>query len=392
MRPIILIPGFGGSILVNKQKPSRKIVHRQMLHNRWLNVYPFIPKSIDQWKHDMHCTIVKGDDNKVKRVIPACNDITTYDVGGTHGIKDVLPEFLLLPDSFQEVMQSSFQFRYYHDMCEACYSVGYKDHETLFGIPYDFRLVLDPEYRINFFTQIKHILEEAFHKQKQSSVVVTHSLGALMFKWFMSSAVVDNDWLQKHVHYLYMLSAPFGGSLYALKTVLYGDFYIPQFHAMYKNELQTNTGIIMCLPNELGFEPIQRLVEVDESDKHITLQDYATFYDEGHVSFQIWNDLYRPYMDLICSYNNVPCHVINATNKATPHTYKVRNDVSYPYFEYNSNEGDGIILSLRNNILENMFPKEKLQVTTLKDCKHTHIISHPVVVRNILECALSDEK
>lgn len=389
MRPIILVPGIGGSILVDKTKPTRDILRKEVLHNRWLNIYPFIPKSIDQWKQDMGCNVQRGYSGHVVGIKPNNPNITTYDFGGTKGIKDVLPEFLLLPDRVQEMLQTSFHFRYFHDMCEEFYSHGYKDHETLFGIPYDFRLVLDMEYRNQLFAVVKQKIEMATTNTQRSCVVATHSLGGVMFKWFLST-YVDKAWIKKHIHKLYLLTPPFGGSLYSLKTVLFGDFYIPHFHHMYKPELQTNTGIIACLPNHFGFDIHHPLLEIEEPEYSVVrLRDYHNLYTQGHLSFQIWYDLYLPHLSDICSYIEVDCHVINAINKATPYVYRIKKKGEYPYKEYHSN-GDGILLPLKEtSTYHQMFPKNKLQVTTLQDCKHTDIISSQYVIKNILEHALN---
>lgn len=388
MRPIVLIPGIGGSILVNKHKPTRTIMRKELVHNRWLNIYPFFPKCIDEWKNDMKCVITRTPAGNISGVKPSCGDITILDFGGTFGIKNMLPEFLLLPDNIQDIMQNAFQFRYFNELCDDLYSFGYKDHESLFGIPYDFRLVLDPGYRSELFKGFKHVIENAKKKNNHACVVATHSLGGLLFKWFLSTAV-DTDWINTHIHRLFMLSPPFAGSLFSLKTVMVGDFYIPHFHGMYKDELQTNTGIVMCLPNKYGFNASQPLMEIEEPTRNvITLNDYNRLYDEGHISFQIWRDLYVPHMPDIFKYVDVNCHVINATSRATPTSYIVRRPGGYPHRE-STQDGDGIILPIKDEVVTAMFPENKLHMTTLKNCKHTEIISHRYVVRNILEYALN---
>lgn len=389
MRPIVLIPGIGGSILVNKNKPTRTIMRKELVHNRWLNIYPFFPRCIEEWKSDMKCDITRTSCGKVAGVKPVARDITILDFGGTCGIKNMLPEFLLLPENIQDIMQNAFQFRYYNELCDDLYSFGYKDHESLFGIPYDFRLVLDPDYRTELFQGMKHIIEKAKSHNNQQCVVATHSLGCLMFKWFLSSHV-DPEWVKSHIYRLFMLSPPFGGSLYSLKTVMSGDFYIPHFHGMYKDELQTNTGIVMCLPNRFGFDPTYPLMKIEEPQKSvITLGDYSRLYQEGHVSFQIWQDLYLPHVHDIYRYVDVDCHIINAINRATPISYTVRQPGKYPHKESHS-DGDGIIIPPDKSVVDAMFPLDKLRMTTLKECKHTEIITHSFVVRNILESALND--
>lgn len=336
----------------------------------------------------MGCELIKAPQgNTIAGIEPRNKDITTYDFGGTQGIKDVLPEFLLLPESMQDVMQSAFQFRYFHDMCDEYYNEGYCDHRTLYGLPYDFRLVLDKSYRENLFRDMKHVIDKAAKTTKTKCVIVTHSLGGIIFKWFLSS-YVDSKWIDDHIDIMFMLSPPFGGSLFSLKTVLVGDFYIPQFHNLYKTELQTNAGIVMCIPNELGFDRHQPMIEVEEPHPHfLTLEDYPVLYKEDHPSFKLWYDLYVPYMSEICSYIKVDCHIINAECKATPHKYKIRKQGAYPHAEAHG-RGDGIILPVKPGVYNSMFEDKRLLITTLDDCKHTDIIAHPFVIKNVLERAL----
>lgn len=379
MKPVVLIPGIGGSILVNKNAPTRKVLGRDVLHNRWLNIYPYIPKSIEHWKYDMGCEVIRNrEGGNIMGVKPLNSDIDVYDIGGTKGMKDVLPEFLLLPQVGQNVMQGLFQFRYFHDVCEVLYEAGYRDHQNLFGIPYDFRLILDPTYRIGLFQKFKEYIETP----GVPVVVFAHSLGAVLLKWFLSSHVT-REWMNAHIYEIILISPPFGGSAASMKTVMFGDFYVQAFHKLYKDELQVNTGVVMCLPNvNGGWGSDVPIVSVGDEDG-IRIGDYERLAGLGHVSFEIWRDLYRPHMDVIRAPVYVPTTVFNAEGRDTALWYRTRSIDEYPHEEV-CGRGDGIIQPLGREWYANVF-RGRLNDIRIHGAKHTDIIANTIVMQKLLE-------
>lgn len=389
MKPVILIPGIGGSILVNKQRPMRNLLGKEMIHNRWLNVYPFVPRNIDQWRRDMGCEVVSESSGRIVGVKPVNNAIGAHDVGGTKGIKDVFPEFLLLPRRGQNMLQDMFHFRYFHDVCEVLYECGYKDHISLFGVPYDFRMVLDPGFRTTIFEQFKNIIEKSVATNGgKKCVVLSHSLGSVLFKWFLSS-FVSTGWIEDHIADLIIVSPPFGGSVASLKTVIFGDFYIPSFHKWYMKELQRNTGIIMCLPNSVGFSLDEELIR--NGHQSIAIKDY---WKMDHISMKIWRDLYEPYFqDVILKplddVKSMKTTVFRCDTVPTPVWYGSATLGEYP-LEQKCGNGDGIITNWCDSLYTGMFG----DCVSLRnvDSRHTHIICDPDVVGKLLECALTNNK
>lgn len=378
MKPVILIPGIGGSILVNKNTPTRRILNQDVLHNRWLNIYPYIPRSIDHWKYDMGCDVIRDRDNgRVTGIKPLNADVDVYDMGGTKGIKDVLPEFLLLPQMGQNLMQSMFQFRYFHDVCEVLYEKGYHDHKNLFGIPYDFRLILDPVYRHRLFERFREYIETP----GTPVVIFAHSLGAVLLKWFLSSHV-PREWIDTHIDEIILVSPPFGGSAASIKTVIFGDFYVQQFHKLYKDELQVNTGVVMCLPNVNGGWTRDAPI-IQMGDDAIRIDDYEQLAQMGHVSFEIWRDLYKPYLDVIRAPVYVPTTVFNGESKNTPIWYKTHSIEKYPHEELYGC-GDGIIQPSDSAWYADVF-RGGLNDIRIHGAKHTDIISNTIVMQKLLE-------
>jgi hypothetical protein len=331
----------------------------------------------------MASDVIRDGNGRITGIRSKNIDLSVLDPRGTKGVKDVCPEFLLFPDSIQRVLQRMFQFRYFHDICEMLYAKGYQDRQSLFGVPYDFRMVLDPAYRIQLFHDMKLVIEEARQRNGSPVVVASHSLGGVLFKWFVSSHMVDQKWIDENIAECVMLSVPFGGSVLSLKTILTGDFYVPYFHKTIKPMVQLNSGIIMCFPNKLGFGDNDTIFEVESPIwRSISPNDYLTLADEGNVPFQIWRDLYLPNLPIITKKVSMTTRVFECRNKKTPNYYRVRNTDSYPHIEQYG-RGDGVVNSIDVNTYYEMFDTHKLHVTYLDDIKHISVISHEKVLEHI---------
>jgi hypothetical protein len=369
---------------VNKERPTRRIGHKEVIHNRWLNVYPFIPGSLAQWKNDMRCDVIYAA-SKISGIKPMNPLIDVYDLGGTRGIKDIMPEFMMLPQRGQDMLQNLFQFRYMHDVCDVLYGIGYKDRSNLYGIPYDFRLVLDKDAREALFTQFREfIMKSVATNGGKKCVVFAHSLGCIMFKWFLSgSGMVTEQWIADYIEEIVMVSPPFGGSLLALKTIMFGDFYVPKFHKLYRDELQINTGIVICLPNEIGFNPTAELMNI--GGRSISIES-SYKYCNDHISFQIWRDLYKPFQDVILQPLDVKVTVFVGNKAPTPIWYRSLHEEAYPTDERTVG-GDGIIVPICTSVYTKMFG-DRVDIRDV-DSKHIDIISNSEVLAKLLEVALA---
>lgn len=382
MRPIVIIPGISGSILVNRHRTHKELLGRRMLDNRWLNMKPYSFDSVMTWKKEIGLDIVESNEGGKEKIIALrekTQDIGVYDIGGTKGICDILPDLLLFNESQQQFFESNYKFRYFHHMVQDLHRAGYKDHHNLFGIPYDFRLVLDPDHRARLFVQFRHYIETACRKNSERCVVVTHSLGGLMFKWFLTE-FVSQDWIDSHIHTFVCINCPFGGAPFALKALLVGEYYVPFLQHIFKDELQYVGGIIMCLPNPYAFGMDEPLWLCEQGEGQITLRDYKNFInEERHVSFRIWNDLYKPYLPTMFKKVRVPAHVVVNTGCETPTTFKSKRLTDIPKV-HRCVLGDSIVTTNSLMCYEKVFDRSVLKelVTDIGD--HISMISDRRVI------------
>ncbi|CAL8461900.1 g1431 [Coccomyxa elongata] len=110
----------------------------------------------------------------------------------------------------------------YKSLTEGLKKAGYAERVDLFGAPYDFRLAADGLEQVGFFQNLTNLVEHAVvSNEGQAATIVAHSLGCLVSLSFLTGK--SQEWLDKHVSSLVAISAPWGGSVTALKGSISGD-------------------------------------------------------------------------------------------------------------------------------------------------------------------------
>ncbi|EIE25135.1 Lecithin:cholesterol acyltransferase [Coccomyxa subellipsoidea C-169] len=110
----------------------------------------------------------------------------------------------------------------YKSLTEGLKKAGYKERVDLFGAPYDFRLAADGLEQIGFFQNLTQLVEHAVASNEgHPATIVAHSLGCLVSLSFLTGKPAG--WLTKHVSSLVAISAPWAGSVTALKGSISGD-------------------------------------------------------------------------------------------------------------------------------------------------------------------------
>jgi hypothetical protein len=378
----------GGSILVKRGQEHKTVFRQKVVDNRWMNITPFAKESIQRWKQDMQIDVLR--DKSHGKIIGFHNydkDIYAYDMKGIEGISNIVPEFDLLAGYYQDILHRHFQFRYFGTLCDYMKSHGYESKENLFGLPYDPRIILDTNYRLHYFQTIKETIEESIFKNKgrNKPVIVSHSLGGVLLKWFLTE-YVSESWIDSHIEKIYILNSPFGGTSMALRVILSGEYYVPMFHQEFKDPLQKMSGIIMCLPNEHAYHPTEALVKIDEMEQVIRLMD---FNHHPNIAFEIWRDLYQPQLSTIMKplSLNIPCDILIGNSKETIQKFKIKKEGELPYysrFEF----GDGQVPKRSLEIARKLFLGKQIQYLEIPDSNHIDIISHPVFIDKITEDCL----
>jgi hypothetical protein len=378
-KPIVIIPGFGGSLLVNAKHPTKTLFKKQVIYNRWLNIHPYSPSYMMQWKEDMHCEL----DISHHRIIGYKNynpDIQPYDVYGIDGIQNLVGDFELLTKPHQDALENMFHYRYFYQINQLLLKENYVPKDNLIGFPWDFRIILDPSFRAKTFSSLLQKIEETARKHQQKVVILTHSLGGVIFKWFLED-YTNHKWCDKYIDKFVLMNAPFGGTPSAVKAVLIGDYYVPFLNRFFVDELRINSGILMGLPNTISYHNSDIFWETDKGD---TI-DRMNFMTDNNIGFRIWRDLYYPHLQKIKEEHPISTVIFNSSEIETPHRFFSKSLHDIPY-KVSYTNGDGMIPSNSLKAAKRIFPNH--EYIELKKVGHSDVISNPLFLDYMMNLLL----
>ena len=213
-----------------------------------------------------------------------------------------------------------------------------KDNHELFALPYDFRYSVYPKYYQSLYQQYLDFFNEEFTKSKEPFIVVCHSLGGLVFHHFLTT-FVDKEWIKKHVHKIYFINVPFGGTPISFFTIM---------DNAPKNNLLgvSGTPIISHLTGRIknlylfgGFYqtwPLDSTSFYKNKDWILpeNMQDYLEKFPRVLENYQLFKKFHLPHRKTpLC----IPTHVIYCTGKNTTTSLDVDNNINGKV------DGDGLI-------------------------------------------------
>lgn len=379
-KPIVIIPGFNGSLLVKKQKQGQINFFSNSSHNRLTNDVinlKLLWKMTSNQLIDPHGFMV-------------------YDFGGVDGICDVVPQMKNLDNSFKvmfnaenSILDNFLNYSYFKKLVSTLTNTySYEPKENLIGLPYDYRYIGNHINRLSYYRDIKRMIETTSHQNKSEVVVLTHSLGGLLFHDFLVSYVSD-QWKQKHISEFITANTPFGGVPQSL-FVMFDKSNI--IHRTYRHF----DGLHLCLPNNIGFSLEEPLVTITNEEKSIkktlALRDMDTDvlmnYDKYHK-----NELKKFQENLKKDTNVKTVHVVSDscadhsnTNALLHMTYIATNKGRTDSYIYEKTTGDGLV---PYRCMEPFDPEygncNNLRVLRIRDSTHTNIIKHPDFLHFVTE-------
>lgn len=371
MHPIILIPGFSASILTNKTTPTKQVLHRNVIDNRWLNVQPFSNARMRQWKKDMYYTVDRDVNGIIKGFKDYPLDIQPYRIGSTKGVRNLVPEFDLLHSNYQNTLDKLFHYKYFNSLCNHLEYNGWVDEKNLLGLPYDFRLMLDPVIRNNIYKDITKLLIKAKQKTKRPAVIVAHSLGGLLILLYLVENC-DVHWAKEFIHSIVSVNVPYGGSPFTLKVVTSGSYYLPMFQEAFKEELMRNSGIIMCLPNEFGFSKKDVFYTTDDN-RDITINNYNKI---NTLPFELWSTFMPQMIKNIRERSkefNIPIHAIMGKDQMTELAYQSKSLDMLPYFTKYT-DGDSTVPHQSLYAINDIYKKDNIITYSNSQMEHAGIL------------------
>lgn len=333
-RPVILLPGIYGSNLYSTYDNFAK---------HW-----YCPKTTDHsifWVNLKYA--IPPTYNCLFELLAAHYDAATDKVGNPEGLSVEIEDFGG-DGGISYVDAGVFGYHFiesFGPLIDYFKGKGYTIKKDLFGVPYDWRLALDP-LRETFFPQLKQLIENAYSSNgNQNVVVLGYSCGGLMLHNFFTT-YVDQAWKDKYIHKVIMLAPAFAGSSETLDVAW--NQYFPIIPILKNDVLRENVPKIPVIsglmPNHVVFADDTIIIEPDGTEiKAPQVQDW--FIKQGKYSGE-GEQMVRKNMKWLQKKPEslgVPLYMIyNSGNEAT---YQMKFKGSWDEVEYTKQPGDGTVPS-----------------------------------------------
>ena len=204
IRPVILIPGTYASLLklngtnLDSEWYCPRRIDDQII---WIDEAFFLPPFYNcllDW-----ATVYYDKENDRQASYPGAS-IYTWDFGELYGITylDRMGHYSFLP--------------YYSHLIHLFEDRGWKEHQSLFGAPFDWRFGMANLDHAKFWDQLKELVEKAWRLNNERVVLLGHSLGGYVLHMFLNEKC-DEDWLAKYVERGILVAPSFSGAGKALR-------------------------------------------------------------------------------------------------------------------------------------------------------------------------------
>lgn len=168
--------------------------------------------------------------------------------GSTYGVEK------LDPDDFVGITYM------YHKMVKALKKRGFTANNTLYGAPYDWRLIPTA----NWTKQFVGLIESAYAKTGRKVVIVAHSMGCILSHQVLVTQ--GEAWCKKFIEHWYPISPPWTGSPLAMYfTLVNGTDILKQYLAPTCDVFRDIEAMYYLSPkHQFGLD-----VPIATSDKHV---------------------------------------------------------------------------------------------------------------------------
>jgi pimeloyl-ACP methyl ester carboxylesterase len=347
---------------------------KTIVDNRWMNLMPFSPARMDRWTAEM--SVVPRRDVAGRIVGLDGADPAIYALDGLKSICSIVPEFDELKPGAQELLDNNLQYKYFNHLVSKLVGAGLSPSVGLIAAPYDFRLALDPVARAAFFNMVQRRVEAAVYATDQPAVVVAHSMGALMFAWFLATST-DEAWRTRHIAKFISINAPFGGTPLALRALFCGEYYIPGFSHVFRAGLQFNSGILMGLPNNVGYAADVPLCPgITAGDLVLDKKNEGIADIAG--SLEAWRALYDPAQ--LALETAIPIDVVVSEGVETIATFDPTDGAVLT-----TTDGDGLVTAAGLNAAFELLRGPNVTRRTVEGTNHRSIVADPRFIRYVLD-------
>eukprot|EP00475_Leptophrys_vorax_P035895 TRINITY_DN5975_c0_g1_i3.p1 TRINITY_DN5975_c0_g1~~TRINITY_DN5975_c0_g1_i3.p1 ORF type:complete len:326 (-),score=63.11 TRINITY_DN5975_c0_g1_i3:602-1579(-) len=206
--PVVLIPGFGGSVLQAQLNRSSVVAAQCALqapaYTIWVNQSQFAADQLPCFVDNMRLNI----DNTTLRFSSMAGVTVQPLAGSTLAVQ--LSDPTDNTTNYMELLIEYFEKQ-----------PGYVRGQNIVAAPYDWRFMPFINPSDPYFANLKALIESTSASQSAKVCILTHSMGALVALKFLN--LQTPDWKAKHVACWISASGAFGGATMKTKTMVSGD-------------------------------------------------------------------------------------------------------------------------------------------------------------------------
>ncbi len=232
----------------------------------------------------------------------------------------------------------------------------------IYALPYDFRLIPNPEYIKKINLSIENYIENIFIQNSNKAVIICHSFGSILFNYFINNK--SNKWINKYIDKIIYINPPFSGSVLALELILcnYINLFLKKIDVSF---LKNFGSLICCLPNSKN---ILNINGVDIANIQSILPQ-----ETKHI-YQKYCYEYLKIANKISNLNKIK--IIISNGFPTPSKlYLEHTNNKYKVIKYEYIDGDGVILD------SNKFNGNIYKIRG----EHSQILDEKIILEKICE-------
>lgn len=238
------------------------------------------------------------------------------DIGDLKSIKTVSEPSLCVTGQFEQ-------------LCRYLVHIGgYKEEKDLFGLPYDWRLILDDKYWAHYAEDLKKFIEMKVESicDHPKIIIIGFSLGCLVTARFLR--MQTPDWRKKHIDKVILGAPPLGGCPKAFMSVCRTVDEMPGIQSQcVRMFLQRCSGAFMCHPSPHCFKKMNILkgIKLSKYSRPVDfrVEEIREAYHYQAFGTESARDIYEHFGEFINNQteqgiaDDVECHVIYSSVKDT---------------------------------------------------------------------------
>ncbi|XP_020083777.1 lecithin-cholesterol acyltransferase-like 1 [Ananas comosus] len=386
LHPVVLIPGNGGNQLearlTSEYEPSSLVCRLNKNGGWWFRLW-FDPAAV-VLRGLTRCfaermTLRYDPQIDDYRNAPGVDTRVPY-FGSARGIRYLDPHLKHLTEYMATLVSSLEQ-------------IGYKESNSLFGAPYDFRYGLaaaghPSQVGAQYLSDLKELIESAAAANGgRPAILVAHSLGGLFALQLLIRS--PPSWRRRFVAHLVSLSTPWAGTAEQMLTFASGNalglpLVDPLLVRAEQRSSESNLWLLPA-PKHFGAEPIVHAAHINKS--------YSAFEMPSFLEDIGFREGVGPYTNRVKPLTEkleepgVPVTCVVGTGVDTPEKlfYRTGGFDERPEVAYG--DGDGTVNAVSLLALESEWSgsaNQSLNVIRLRGISHTGILKNGAAIKEII--------